>query len=91
MPNEVKVNGVVLTRKQVEDALAELNAPPEFKGGELVIHTSNKQCLVLDPKGWATGHLDKAYFGLRQDYIWVVSTHDGQVRYMPKSEFEYAK
>lgn len=28
MSDSVKVNGVVLTRKQVEDALKELNAPP---------------------------------------------------------------
>ena len=35
MKTEVKVNGVTLTRQQIEDALKELNSPA-FIGGELV-------------------------------------------------------
>jgi hypothetical protein len=35
--NSVQVNGVTLSRKQIEDALKELNRPePEFRPGDIV-------------------------------------------------------
>jgi len=76
----VKVDGVTLTRTQVEAALAELNKP-EFRGGDRVEYDSGgliNQCIVI--AGWAAKTLSDTMRPIStKDYIWVVDISNGDV------------
>lgn len=51
MKNEVTVNGVKLTRAQVEQAMKDLDSLPQFKPGDIVRNDTGDVGIVLSPGG----------------------------------------
>lgn len=80
--NEVVIDGVKLTRAQVEAAIKKLNEPPQPKPGQRVRHqgVSKSFYIVLEPS--AAVVLAKYYNYSDNDItkrVWVVSLETGAV------------
>ena len=77
MKNEVTVNGVKLTRAQIEAAIEELNKPLEFRPGTIVTnHTGNKYLVVDHPTATI---LRGRYSAISPTDLVVISIGDGVV------------
>lgn len=89
MKTEVTVNGITLTRGQVEDALKELNTPvvEVFKGGDLVQTRYQTSTYVIlraeDAEIVETAKQIK--LGKSSTREWAVSLADGHLAFCYKS------
>ncbi len=85
MKSGVTIDGITLTRGQIERAMKELNTSPIFKGGDIVSWPKRQSTfLVLDPDGAiAKFCIEKYSFTLPLDQIRVT---DGRDTYTPLIE-----
>lgn len=72
----VQIDGVTLTRAQVEEALKTLNTLPKLKGGDIVVSRDNdtrewgtKQHLVISPTSTQYKLLEKEYCLVEPNYV----------------------
>lgn len=86
LPNSVTINGVVLTREQIDQAVKDLNThiEPTFKGGD-VVNFNGDRCIVMSE--FLSKCTQKGTtLGFKSDRLMVVRCCDGAWMSPPKTE-----